>query len=69
MFLDGPNFGTTVRLMFDLFDSLVEEEWSDLYPILGMICMACCAADDSDMPASTLSTQWTHLTYHAQTKR
>jgi hypothetical protein len=56
MFIDGPNFGTTVRRMFDLFDSLVEEERSDLYPIFEMVCMACCAADDSDMPASTLST-------------
>jgi len=69
MFLDGPNFGTTVRRMFDLFDSLVEEERSDLYPIFEMICMACCAANDSDMPVSTLSTQWTCLTYHALTKR
>ena len=69
MFLDGPNFGTTVRRMFDLFDSLEEEERSDLYPIFEMVCMACCAADDSDMPASTLSTQWTRLTFHARTKR
>jgi hypothetical protein len=69
MFLDGPNFGTTVRRMFDLFDSLVEEERSDLYPFFEMVCMACCAADDSDMPASTLSTQWTRLTFHARTKR
>ena len=63
MFLDGPNFGTTVRWMFDLFDSLVEEERSDLYPIFD------CAADDSDMPASTLSIQWTRLMYHAWTKQ
>ena len=69
MFLDGPNFGTTVRRMFDLFDSLEEEDRSDLYPIFEMVCMACCAADDSDMPASTLSTQWTRLTFHARTKR
>jgi hypothetical protein len=34
-----------------------------------MVCMACCAADVSDMPASTLSTQWTRLTFHARTKR
>jgi hypothetical protein len=69
MFLDGPNFGTTVRRMFDLFDSLVEDQRSNLYPIFEMICMACCATDNSDMPASTLSTQWTRLTYHARTRR
>ena len=69
MFLDGPNFGTTVRWMFDLYDSLVEEERSDLYPIFDMIGMACCAADDPDMPASTLSIQWTRLMYHVWTKR
>ena len=69
MFLDGPNFGTTVRRMFDLFDSLVKEEWSNLYPIFDMIGMACCATDDSDMPASTLSTQWTRLTYNGGPRR
>jgi len=69
MFLDGPNFGTTVRRMFDLFDSLEEEERPDLLPIFEMVCMACCAANNSDMPASTLSTQWTRLTFHARTKR
>ena len=69
MFLDGPNFGTTVRRMFDLFDSLEEKERADLYPIFEMVCMACCAADDSDRPASTLATRWTRLTYHARTKR
>jgi hypothetical protein len=69
MFIDGPNFGTAFRRVFDLFDSLDEDDRSDLYPILDMIGMACCAADDSDMPPSTLSTQWTRLTFHARTKR
>jgi hypothetical protein len=69
MFIDGPNFGTAFRWVFDLFNSLDEDDWSDLYPILNMIGMACCAADDSDMPPSTLSTQWTRLTYHARTKK
>ena len=67
MFIDGPNFGTAFRRVFDLFDSLDEDDQSDLYPILDMIGMACCAADDSDMPPSTLSTQWTR--HHACTKR
>ncbi len=31
--------------------------------------MVCCAANDSVGAASTLSTKWTRLTYHAQTKR
>jgi hypothetical protein len=69
MFIDGPNFGPAFRRVFDLFDSLDGDDRSDLDPILDMIGMACCAADDSDMPPSTLSTQWTRLTYHARTKR
>ena len=44
MFIDGPNFGTAFRRVFDLFDSLDEDDRSDLYPILDMIGMACCAA-------------------------
>jgi hypothetical protein len=55
--------------VFNLFDSLNEDDRTGLYPILEMIGMACCAANDSDMPLSTLSTQWTRLTYHARTKR
>ena len=69
MLIDGPNFGTAFRRVFDLFDSLDEDDRSDLYPILEMIGMACCAADNSDMAPSTLSTQWTRLTYHARTKQ
>ena len=69
MFINGPNFGTAFRRVFDLFDSLDEDDRSDLYPILDMIGMACCTANDSNMPPSTLSTQWTRLTYHAHTKR
>ena len=65
MLIDGPNFSTAFRQVFDLFDSLDEDDQSDLYPILE----ACCAADDSNMPPSALSTQWTRLTYHARTKR
>ncbi len=69
MFLDGPNFGTAFRRIFDLYDSLDEDDRSDLYPIMEMIGMACCAADTSDMAPSSLSTQWTRLTYHARMKR
>jgi len=69
MFLDGPNFGTAFRRIFDLYDSLDEDDRSDLYPIVEMKGMACCTADTSNMAPSTLSTQWTRLTYHARTKR
>jgi hypothetical protein len=69
MFVDGPNFGTAFRRVFDLFDSLKEENRTALYPILEMIRVVCCAANDSAMPPSTLSTQWTCLTYHAWTNR
>ncbi len=69
MFVDGPNFGTAFRRVFNLFDSLDEDDQTSLYPIVEMIGMACCAANDSDTPPSTLSTQWTRLTYHARTKR
>jgi hypothetical protein len=69
MFVDGPNFGTAFCRVFDLFDSLKEENRTALYPILEMIGVVCCAADDSAIPPSTLSTQRTRLTYHAWTKR
>jgi hypothetical protein len=69
MFVNGPNFGTAFSRVFDLFDSLEEENWTALYPILEMIGVACCTANNSAMPPSTLSTQWTCLTYHARTKR
>jgi hypothetical protein len=69
MFVDGPNFGMAFRRVLDLFDSLDKDDRTGLYPILEMIGMACCAANDSDMPPSSLSTQWICLTYHAQTKR
>ncbi len=69
MFVDGPNFGTAFCRVFDLFDSLDEDDRTGLYPIVEMIGMACCTANDSDMPPSTLSTQWTRLMYHAWTKR
>jgi hypothetical protein len=55
VFIDGPNFGTAFCRVFDLFDSLNEDDRSDLYPILDMIGMACCAADDSDMPPSLVA--------------
>ncbi len=69
MFVNGPNFGMAFSWVFDLFDSLDKDDRTGLYPILEMIGMACCATNDSDMPPSTLSTQWTRLTYHAPTKR
>ena len=62
MFVDGPNFGTAFCWVFDLFDSLNEDDQTGLYPILEVIGMVCCTANDSDMPPSTLSTQWTCLT-------
>ena len=57
------------RRIFDLYDSLDEDDRSDLYPIVEMIGMACCTADTSDMAPSTISTQWTRLTYPTRTKR
>jgi len=48
MFLDGPTFGMAFRRMFDLLDSLDEEDRNELLPILEMMGMACCAADESD---------------------
>ena len=68
MFLDGPTFGMAFRRMFDLLDSLDEEDRNELLPILEMMGMACCAADESDMAPSTLSSQWTRLTHHTRTK-
>jgi hypothetical protein len=68
MFLDGPTFGMAFRRMFDLLDSLEEEDQNKLLPILEMMGMACCAADESDMAPSTLSSQWTRLTHHTRTK-
>ena len=68
MFLDGPAFGMVFRRMFDLLDSLDEEDQNELLPILEMMGMACCTADESDMAPSTLSSQWTHLTHHTRTK-
>jgi hypothetical protein len=69
MFVNGPNFGTAFCRVFDLFNSLEEENWIALYPILEMIGAACCAANNSAMSPCTLSTQWTCLMYHARTKR
>ena len=69
MFIDGPHFEIAFRRIFDLYDSLDEDDRSDLYPIVEMIGMACCAADTSDMAPSTISTQWTRLTYPTHTKR
>jgi hypothetical protein len=69
MFVDGPNFGTAFCRVFGLFNSLDKDDRTGLYPVLEMIGIACCTANDSDMPPSTLSTQWTRLTYHAWTKR
>ena len=68
MFLDGPTFGMAFRRMFDLLNSLNEYDRNELFPILEMMGMACCAADESDMAPSTLSSQWTRLTNHTQTK-
>jgi hypothetical protein len=69
MFVDGPNFGTAIRRVFDLFDSLDENDRVDLYPIAEMMGMACCAADNGVGAVSTLSTRWTRLMYHARTKK
>jgi hypothetical protein len=33
MFVDGPNFGTAFCRVFDLFDSLDEDDQTRLYPI------------------------------------
>jgi len=68
MILDGPNFGTAFCRMFDLLDSLEEDDRTDLLPILEMMGMVCCATDDSDMAHITLSTQWTCLMHHTRTK-
>ena len=68
MFLDGPTFGMAFRRIFDLLNSLDEEDQNELLPILEMMGMACCTADESDMAPSTLSSQWTHLTHHTRTK-
>jgi hypothetical protein len=69
IFVDGPNFGTAFCRVFDLFNSLKEENRTTLYPILEMIGVACCALNKFAMLPSTLSTQWTCLTYHTWTKR
>ncbi len=61
MFVDGPNFGTTIRRVFDLFDSLNKNDRVDLYPIAEMMGMACCAADTGGGGVSTLSPSWTRL--------
>jgi hypothetical protein len=69
MFVDGPNFITAFRRVFYLFDALEEEERSALYPILEMMGVVCCTANDFVGAASTLSTQWACLMHHARTKR
>ncbi len=69
MFVDGPNFGTAICRVFDLFDSLDEDDRVNLYPIAEMMGMACCAADNGVGAVSTLSTRWTRLMYHAWTKK
>ena len=69
MFVDGPNFGTAIRRVFNPFESLDKDKCVTLYPITEMMGMVCCTADIGVGAVSTLSTRWTRLMYHAQTKR
>jgi hypothetical protein len=69
MFVDGPNFGTTIHQVFNLFESLNKDDRVILYPIAEIMGMACCASDNRVGAASTLPTKWTRLMYHARTKR
>ena len=56
-FVDGPNFGTAIRWVFGLFESLDEDDRVDLYPITEMMGIVCCAADNGVGAVNTLSTR------------
>jgi hypothetical protein len=67
MFVDNPDFGTTVRRMRDLFMSVTDDERYRLVDIFGMITQACCATREGDGAGSTLAVDWRKLKYHAKT--
>ena len=50
MFVDGPNFGTTIHQVFNLFESLNKDDRVILYPIAEIMGMACCASDNRVEP-------------------
>ncbi len=68
MFVDNPNFGTSVRRMRDLFISVTDDERYRLVDIFGMMTWACCATREGDGAGSTLAVDWRKLKYHAKTR-
>ncbi len=56
MFVDCPNFGTVIRWLVDLFDSIEKIERDHLMPLLKMVTLACCGMYTLPMAISTLST-------------
>jgi hypothetical protein len=69
LFVDNPSYGSVIRQMFDLFDSLTKDEQVNRMPILEMMATACCGADNSGEAKSTLSSKWAQLRFHVGTKR
>ncbi len=68
MFVNNPDFGTTVRRMRDLFMSVTDNKRYRLVDIFGMITRACCATREGDGAGSTLAVDWRKLKYHAKTR-
>ncbi len=68
MFAHNPDFGTTVRRMWDLFMSLTDDQRYRLVNIFGMMTWACCATRERDGAGSTLAINWCKLKYHAKTR-
>ena len=69
MFVDNPDFGTTIGRMKDLFMSVNADKRRRLVDILSMMTMVCCSASEDTNAESTLATDWHMLTYHASTRR
>jgi hypothetical protein len=57
LFIDNPSFGSAIWQMFDLFDLLTKGEQIKCMPILEMMAIACCGADNSGEATSTLSSK------------
>jgi hypothetical protein len=64
LFVDNPTFGTAIQPMFDLFDSVSEEDQVERMLTLEMMATACCGADNLGEARSTLLSAWMQLKFH-----
>jgi hypothetical protein len=68
LFVDNPLYGSAIRRMCNLFDSLTKNEQVNCMPILKMMATACLGADNSGEVKSTRSSNWAQLRFHVGTK-